>query len=595
MLRLEPLLDRRPSRLSGGEQQRVALARALVREPQAFLMDEPLTNLDAEFRAEMRTEIKHLQDRLGTTMVYVTHDQLEAMSLGHRIAILNKGRLEQVGTPLEVYNRPATLFCARFIGSPPMNLHRRRADGRRADRGRRARAAAAGRARPRAPAHGRRATRGARGHGARARRARSTRGSCREEALGDETIFVVETGGRDLRVRMPPTSRFGAGRAGRACATPARPRLSTTPTPKAGGLMGAIAAEGLRKAFGDVQALDGVDLDVADGAFYVVLGPSGAGKTTTLRAIAGLERLDAGTVRARRARRHVRRPGRSRPRHGVPELRALPEAHGVREHRLAAARPAYALRTRSQARVAEVAGLLHIERLMERKPAQMSGGEMQRVALARALVRRPRAFLMDEPLTNLDLKLRVEMRTELTRIHRSLGGTFLYVTNDQVEAMSMADRVAVLREGKVQQTGAPREVYDRPANRWVAEFMGSPRMNLLPCRADGGRLVGDGGWSLPRPALGARARTGGRCCSALRAEDLSIERRDESAALAGRALRARAARRPHRGRRAGRRHAGEGEGAGRPSPGRRGSRCTVAVDLDRAHLFDAETGDAVAR
>ena len=122
MLQLEPLLDRRPSRLSGGEQQRVALARALVRQPRAFLMDEPLTNLDAEIRADMRTEIKHLQARLGTTMVYVTHDQIEAMSLGHRIAILNKGRLEQVGTPMEVYDRPATLFCARFIGSPPMNL-----------------------------------------------------------------------------------------------------------------------------------------------------------------------------------------------------------------------------------------------------------------------------------------------------------------------------------------------------------------------------------------------------------------------------------------------------------------------------------------
>ena len=122
LMRLGPLLDRRPRRLSGGEQQRVALARALVRRPRAFLMDEPLTNLDAELRADMRTEIKHLQGELGTTMVYVTHDQVEAMSLGHRIAILNKGRVEQIGTPLEVYDRPASLFCAAFIGSPPMNL-----------------------------------------------------------------------------------------------------------------------------------------------------------------------------------------------------------------------------------------------------------------------------------------------------------------------------------------------------------------------------------------------------------------------------------------------------------------------------------------
>src|SRR5215218_11198548 len=122
MLQLEPYLTRKPNKLSGGEQQRVALGRAMVRHPKAFLMDEPLTNLDAELRADMRAEIKHLQQRLNTTMIYVTHDQTEAMALGHRIAILNKGRLEQLGAPMEVYARPATLFAARFIGSPPMNL-----------------------------------------------------------------------------------------------------------------------------------------------------------------------------------------------------------------------------------------------------------------------------------------------------------------------------------------------------------------------------------------------------------------------------------------------------------------------------------------
>ena len=122
MLRLEPFLTRKPSKLSGGEQQRVALGRAMVRHPKAFLMDEPLTNLDAELRADMRAEVKHVQQRLNTTMIYVTHDQTEAMALGHRIAIMNKGRLEQVGAPMEVYERPATLFAARFIGSPPMNL-----------------------------------------------------------------------------------------------------------------------------------------------------------------------------------------------------------------------------------------------------------------------------------------------------------------------------------------------------------------------------------------------------------------------------------------------------------------------------------------
>ena len=122
MLQLEPYLTRKPNKLSGGEQQRVALGRAMVRHPKAFLMDEPLTNLDAELRADMRAEVKHLQNRLGATMIYVTHDQTEAMALGHRIAIINKGNLEQLGAPMEVYNRPGSLFAARFIGSPPMNL-----------------------------------------------------------------------------------------------------------------------------------------------------------------------------------------------------------------------------------------------------------------------------------------------------------------------------------------------------------------------------------------------------------------------------------------------------------------------------------------
>ncbi len=209
--------------------------------------------------------------------------------------------------------------------------------------------------------------------------------------------------------------------------------------------------------------------------------------------------------------------------------------------------------------VDKVAGLLHIERLLQRKPAQMSGGEQQRVALARALVRRPRAFLMDEPLTNLDLKLRVEMRTELTRIHRTLGGTFVYVTNDQVEALSMADQVAVLREGEVQQVGTPTEVYERPANQWVAGFVGSPRISLLACQARGDQLVGDQGWTLPRPHW-TTAEEGRPLLLGLRAEDLSVETRGAASPRGG-ALRPRAAGRPHRGGRQGRFRDAQGQGA----------------------------------
>jgi multiple sugar transport system ATP-binding protein len=356
--------------------------------------------------------------------------------------------------------------------------------------------------------------------------------------------------------------------------------------------MGAIEASGLRKAFGDVQALDALDLDVPDGAFFVVLGPSGAGKTTTLRAIAGLERLDAGSVR-------LDGLDATRVAPAARDLAMVFQSYALYPKRTAFENIASPLRARRMpgdqiaSRVAEVAGMLHIERLMQRRPAQLSGGEQQRVALARALVRRPRAFLMDEPLTNLDLQLRVEMRTELTRIHRSLGGTFLYVTNDQVEAMSMADRVAVLRAGRVQQTGAPREIYDRPANRWVAAFVGSPRMNLLACRPDGGRLVGEHGWSLPRPDWAA-GEDGRPLLLGVRAEDLSLERRDAAAVLAGELY----ALEP-----LGDRTLVDVDVGGtlvkvkaRPTiAGAPGDRLELAVDLDRAHLFDAETGAAVAR
>lgn len=210
MMQLEPLLDRRPQRLSGGEQQRVALARALVRRPRAFLMDEPLTNLDAELRADMRTEIKHLQTQLGATMVYVTHDQVEAMSLGHRIAILNQGRVEQIGTPLEVYDRPASLFCATFIGSPPMNLIEVEvADGALRGPGGLVLDPPAGVPR------GRRLVAGVRPEALEVTEPGADRSIparvVSAEALGDEIIYVIDHGGgRDIRVRTPPTIRYAA-------------------------------------------------------------------------------------------------------------------------------------------------------------------------------------------------------------------------------------------------------------------------------------------------------------------------------------------------------------------------------------------------
>lgn len=354
--------------------------------------------------------------------------------------------------------------------------------------------------------------------------------------------------------------------------------------------MGTVAAHGLRKAFGDVQALDGVTLDVPDGSFFVVLGPSGAGKTTTLRAIAGLEKLEEGTV-------HLDGRDATADTPAARDLAMVFQSYALYPRRTAYDNIASPLRARKtssadiDAAVQQVSALLHIERLLERRPAQMSGGEMQRVALARALVRRPRAFLMDEPLTNLDLKLRVEMRTELTRIHRTLGGTFVYVTNDQVEALSMADRVAVLREGRVQQVGTPAEVYERPANQWVAGFVGSPRISLLACRAEGDRLVGEQGWSLPRPRW-TTAEDGRPLLLGLRAEDVSVERRGD-AALPGELY----GLEPLGDRTVVDVKVGSEMVKVKARPtvtGMPGERVSVTVDLDRAHIFDADTGLALS-
>ena len=354
--------------------------------------------------------------------------------------------------------------------------------------------------------------------------------------------------------------------------------------------MGTVAAHELRKSFGEVQALDGVTLDVPDGSFFVVLGPSGAGKTTTLRAIAGLERLDGGTV-------HLDGRDATADTPAARDLAMVFQSYALYPRKTAYENIASPLRARRASSgeikeaVQKVSELLHIERLLERRSSQMSGGEQQRVALARALVRRPRAFLMDEPLTNLDLKLRVEMRTELTRIHRSLGGTFVYVTNDQVEALSMADQVAVLREGKVQQVGTPTEVYERPANQWVAGFVGSPRISLLACHAEGDRLVGAQGWSLPRPRW-TTAEDGRPLMLGLRAEDLSVETRSETS-LPGELY----GFEPLGDRTVVDVKVGEEmlKVKARPSvAGTPGERLAVAVDLDRAHLFDAGTGLALS-
>jgi multiple sugar transport system ATP-binding protein len=240
-----------------------------------------------------------------------------------------------------------------------------------------------------------------------------------------------------------------------------------------------LQLRGLTKRFGGVQALDGIDLDIAAGEFFVILGPSAAGKTTTLRSIAGLERPDRGMITfAGEDITHAPVQGR-----GMsmifqtfalyPHLSTFDNlAYPLREQRMGAAE--------IRARVAEIAEMLGISHTLARKPNTLSGGEQQRLAIGRALVRHPKLLLLDEPLTNLDAKLRHDTRAEFKRLHRELGMTMVYATPDQLEALTMGERIAVLREGRIVQTGTPAELYERPADSFVATMVGAPPMNLLP-------------------------------------------------------------------------------------------------------------------
>lgn len=247
--------------------------------------------------------------------------------------------------------------------------------------------------------------------------------------------------------------------------------------------MSSLNVKNLSKSYGRTQALRDVSLEVNDGEFMVMLGPTAAGKTTTLRCVAGLEKLDTGTIVMDDTVINNISPAER-------DVAFVFQTYALYPRKTAFENMAFPLLARQMTpqqidtRVREVAQLLQITELLNRRPAQMSGGQQQRVALGRAMVRQPRVFLMDEPLTNLDFKLRVEMRAELKRLQRELDTTFFYVTNDQVEAMSMADRIAVLNKGELQQIDTPERIYDHPANLFVATFVGNPRINTIPCKFD---------------------------------------------------------------------------------------------------------------
>ena len=263
--------------------------------------------------------------------------------------------------------------------------------------------------------------------------------------------------------------------------------------------MASVTIAGVQKWFGSTHVIRGVDIGIADSEFCVLVGPSGCGKSTLLRMIAGLEEIGEGTVSIGGTVVNRVAP-KERDIAMVFQNYALYPHMTVRNNMSFALALAKKPKPEIAAQVARAADILGLTQLLDRYPRQLSGGQRQRVAMGRAIVRDPQVFLFDEPLSNLDAKLRVQMRTEIKELHQRLKTTSIYVTHDQIEAMTMADKIVVMRDGLIEQQGAPLDLYDRPANTFVAGFIGSPAMNLLAGTARGGRQIEfPGGASLPLP------------------------------------------------------------------------------------------------
>ena len=365
--------------------------------------------------------------------------------------------------------------------------------------------------------------------------------------------------------------------------------------------MATVTLEKLVKRYGAVEAVRRIDLAIGDREFVALVGPSGCGKSTTLRMIAGLEEISEGAIRIGGEIVNDL-PPRARNISMVFQSYALYPHMSVRENMgfslKIAKRPADEIKRR----VDEAAAILHLEPLLDRRPSQLSGGQRQRVAMGRAIVRHPDVFLFDEPLSNLDAKLRGEMRTEIKKLHAKVQATVIYVTHDQVEAMTLADRIVIMRDGNIEQVGAPDEVFRRPATRFVAGFIGSPPMNLTEAEIDVDHIVFANGDRLPIPSAFRNSSAKGRkVVFGLRPDDLYPSGHglpsDHAAAVHERPLKV---------------NLTEPLGnetlvffdfAGRdwvsrmlnPRPLTSGDSVSVSFDLANAHLFDASSGVALAR
>jgi len=267
--------------------------------------------------------------------------------------------------------------------------------------------------------------------------------------------------------------------------------------------MGSIRLENVEKWFGDVQVIKGIDLDVADGEMVIFVGPSGCGKSTLLRMIAGLEDTSRGKILLDGVDVTDKRPS-ERELSMVFQSYALYPHMSVRENVGFGLKTAGASKSEIEEKVGEAARVLELDAYMDRRPKDLSGGQRQRVAIGRAIVRQPKGFLFDEPLSNLDASLRVQMRFEIAKLHDALNTTMIYVTHDQVEAMTLADKIVVLRDGLIMQVGTPRDLYERPDNLFVAQFIGSPKMNVIPCTTD------ETAFSIPDQGSGKHGLKGAR-------------------------------------------------------------------------------------
>ncbi|MDE0588859.1 ABC transporter ATP-binding protein [Halocynthiibacter sp. C4] len=286
--------------------------------------------------------------------------------------------------------------------------------------------------------------------------------------------------------------------------------------------MANLALSSIEKSFGTVKVIKGVDLEIPHGEFVVFVGPSGCGKSTLLRLVAGLENPTDGDIIIDGEDVTDEEPYDR-------GIAMVFQSYALYPHMTVAENMGFALRLQKQpkkerrAAVERAAEILQITQLLDRKPAQLSGGQRQRVAIGRAIVRDPKVFLFDEPLSNLDAELRVQTRMEIARLHKKLGATMIYVTHDQTEAMTMADRIVVLRDGIVEQVGSPTDLYDDPDNMFVAGFIGSPKMNFVPCVATGDNQVVFGNVPIQLPALNSSLVKGAEYTIGIRPEHLQSD------------------------------------------------------------------------